>query len=416
MDIRSFAESVTSRIDGERLLEVTLASIRIPSHTYKEHDLADFYADHFSGMGLEVEMIEFEHPLAGPKALKQPVGRFRGLGGGPTLMLNGHMDTIPVVEGWTVDPHGGLYEDGWIWGLGAHDDKGGIAAATCAIEALMGEGISLRGDVLICPVVAHKTGGLGTRELLKRGTGADYCINIEHSTNTVATACVGLTTVRIVTRSPGLHFRYTPEARAAYFNAIEQQAEIIRRLGPSIDRAASKRWLTFKPHADLPGFPVHRLNTIHKDKSTRASELLLEVRTVPGQTSAQINADLEAVLAAISRDHSSFEYELSVPADGADDPGCFPPCEIAKDHPLATAMAEGQLFASGREAEVGGVLRLGNVGDGNITAAAGIPSIQYGPGDMRLYAEWPGPDERVRLEELLEASRAFAYAVCKLCA
>ena len=88
MDIRSFAESVTSRIDGERLLEVTLASIRIPSHTYKEHDLADFYADHFSGMGLEVEMIEFEHPLAGPKALKQPVGRFRGLGGGPTLMLN----------------------------------------------------------------------------------------------------------------------------------------------------------------------------------------------------------------------------------------------------------------------------------------------------------------------------------------
>ena len=97
------------------------------------------------------------------------------------------MDTIPVVEGWTVDPHGGLYEDGWIWGLGAHDDKGGIAAATCAIEALMGEGISLRGDVLICPVVAHKTGGLGTRELLKRGTGADYCINIEHSTNTVAT-------------------------------------------------------------------------------------------------------------------------------------------------------------------------------------------------------------------------------------
>ena len=416
MDIRSLAETITGRIDRERLLEVTLATVQIPSHTYKEYDLADYYADRFSSISLEVEMIEFKHSLAGKTAMRQPVGRLPGSGGGPTLMLNGHMDTIPVVDGWTVDPYSGVYEDGWIWGLGAHDDKGGIAAATCAVEALMGAGISLKGDVLICPVVAHKTGGLGTRELLRRDIRADYCINIEHSTNTVATTCVGLTTVRIVTRSPGLHFRYTPEARAAYFNAIEQQAEIIHRLGSSIDQAASKRWLTFTPHSDLPGIPVHRINTIRKEKPTRACELLLEVRTVPGQTSAQIEADLNAVLEAMGRDHSNFEYELSVPADGADDPGCFPPCEIAKDHPLATAMAEGQLFASGCDAEVGGVLRLGNVGDGNITAEAGIPSIQYGPGDMRLYAEWPAPDERVRLDELLEASRAFAYAVCKLCA
>ncbi len=222
----------------------------------------------------------------------------------------------------------------------------------------MAAGVSLRGDVLICPVVAHKTGGLGTRELLRRGTHADYCINIEHSTNTVATACVGLTTVRILTRSPGLHFRYTTEARAAYFNAIEQQAEIIRRLGPSIDCTASKRWLTFTPHPELPGFPVHRLNTIHKEKPMRACELLLEVRTVPRQTSAQVKADLEAVLVAISLDHTSFDCELSVPADGADDPGCFPPCEIAKDHPLAAAMAEGQQFASGQPAEVGACFAL----------------------------------------------------------
>ena len=70
MDIRNLAETIADRIDEQRLLELTIASIRIPSHIYREHDLADFYAAHFSGIGLEVEMVEFEHPLAGSTVMQ----------------------------------------------------------------------------------------------------------------------------------------------------------------------------------------------------------------------------------------------------------------------------------------------------------------------------------------------------------
>jgi acetylornithine deacetylase/succinyl-diaminopimelate desuccinylase-like protein len=88
---------------------------------------------------------------------------------------------------------------------------------------------------------------------------------------------------------------------------------------------------------------------------------------------------------------------------------------IARDHPLVTALAEGHRRASGAEAVVGGWGRLGNVGDGNIIAAAGIPSLQYGAGDIRTYKEWPTPDERVKLSDLVVAARAIAYATYRLC-
>jgi acetylornithine deacetylase/succinyl-diaminopimelate desuccinylase-like protein len=86
------------------------------------------------------------------------------------------------------------------------------------------------------------------------------------------------------------------------------------------------------------------------------------------------------------------------------------------DHPLVETLAEGQTLASGRPAIVGANGRLGNVGDGNIIAEVlGIPTVQYGPGDIRIYKEWPTPDERVLLSDLVTAAKAVAHATVRLC-
>lgn len=417
---------VLQQVNEKKLLELEQASIRIPSSAFEEHEIADYLGNYMSDIGLEVEMMDVEHPNDPNMKTRQPIGRLTGTGGGPTLMLNGHMDPGVEMSGWSVDPYGAKFEDGWVWGMGAHDDKGGVVAMIHAVEAILRSGTRLRGDVLVCPVVAHKLGGAGTRALLKRGIRADLCINLEHSANTIANVCVGIVMVRIRTRTPDLFFRYSAEAKSRYFNAIEQQCEIIRRVGRSLDQipAAPKGWMTYKPHPELPGFPTHTFDTIHKEHyyqpnysgmSSRECEMVFQIRTVPGQTLDGVRADLVRLLEGIKKDHPAFIYELTIPASGEMDYWFQDPVELSRDHRLVEALAVGQRLASGVEPVISARGRLGNVGDGNILHAAGIPSVQYGPGDIRIYNEWPTPDERVLLSDLVIACKAVAVATAKLC-
>jgi acetylornithine deacetylase/succinyl-diaminopimelate desuccinylase-like protein len=418
-------EKILDSILDERVLELVQAMIRIPSASFQEQDLADYLANYMSEIGLEVEMMDVPNRAEPGTKSRQPIGRLQGTGGGPSLMLNGHMDPGVEMTGWSADPYGGLYdEDGWVWGMGAHDDKGGIAAAICGIEAIIKSGAQLKGDVVVCPVVAHKKGGVGSRALIEQGVLTDFCLNMEHSANTIATVCVGLVLVKIKTRSPELFFRYSDEARADYLNPIEQQCEVVRRLGPSLTPLIEKDWMRFKPHPDLPNFPkltydsIHREHYFHKNytgMSTRECDMSFQIRTVPGQTLENITEDIRRVLDGIRADHPAFDCELFIPAYGPDDFMYWEPMEIAKDSPLVLALAEGHRAATGTEPEIGGALRIGNVGDGNILGAAGVPSLQYGPGDIRIYKEWPTPDERVRLVDLVTAAKSVGYATARLC-
>ena len=215
-------QKIVAGISDAQVLALEQAAIRIPSTTFEEGALADHLAHYMSDLGLEVEMMEVTHWAKPGKTTRQPIARLRGTGGAPSLMLNSHMDPGVEMSGWSVDPYGAKFEDGWVWGMGAHDDKGGVVAAICAVEAIVRAGVRLRGDVLVCPVVAHKLGGWGTRALVKKGVRADLSINMEHSALTIANVCVGVVMVRIRTRTPDLFFRYSPEARARYFTTISQ--------------------------------------------------------------------------------------------------------------------------------------------------------------------------------------------------
>jgi acetylornithine deacetylase/succinyl-diaminopimelate desuccinylase-like protein len=415
---------VQQYVDAERVLEIEQALIRIPSSTFKEHQIADYLATRMTDIGLDVTMMDVAHPTDPMSTSRQPVGVLRGTGGGPSLMLNGHMDPGVEMPDWSVDPYGAKFEDGWIWGMGAHDDKGGIAAAFCGLEAVIKSGERLRGDVLLCPVIAHKLGGAGTRALLKSGVSADLCINMEHSNNTIANVCVGVVMAGIRVHAPELFFRYSAEAKAQYWNPIEQICEIIRRIGPSLDPIPHGSWMTFTQHPELPGFPTHTFDTIHKEHYyhhnhtgmlSREAELQMQFRTVPGQALQSVREDLTRLLDGIRRDHPAFNYELTLPVKGTDEGWCQDPMECPTDHPLVQALATGQRVASNADAVIGGWGRLGNVGDGNILAAAGIPTVQYGPGDIRIYREWPTADERVLLSDLVTASKAIAAAIVGVC-
>src|SRR3981081_3922295 len=150
---------VQKHVDAARVLEVEQALLRIPSSAFQEQQIADHLAERMNDIGLDVTMMAVVHPFDPTIISRQAVGALRGTGAGPSLMLNGHMDPGVEMPGWSVDPYGAKFEDGWVWGMGAHHDKGRIAAAFCGVEAVIRSGARLKGDVLLCPVIAHKLGG-----------------------------------------------------------------------------------------------------------------------------------------------------------------------------------------------------------------------------------------------------------------
>src|SRR5260370_2804691 len=161
--------TIAGGIMDQEVVAPEQAAIRIPSTTVEEGQLADHFANYMSDLGLGGEMMEVTDWAKPGQKTRQPIGRLKGTGGGPSLMLNGHMDPGVEMSGWSVDPYGAKFEDGWVWGMGAHDNKGGVVPAICAVETIVRSAVRLRGDVAVTPAVAHKLGGAGTLTLAATG-------------------------------------------------------------------------------------------------------------------------------------------------------------------------------------------------------------------------------------------------------
>ena len=161
------------------------------------------------------------------------VATFRGTGGGRSLILNGHIDTVTVEprEAWTRDPFSGAIEDGLMYGRGTSDMKGGLMAAVMAMTYLREAGVDLAGDVIVQSVVNEEHAGNGTLDLVRRGYRADAAIVLEPTNNRIAVSHPGglywEVTVPGIVRSPGA--RWDGE-RMDGVSAIEKLPGIIDAL------------------------------------------------------------------------------------------------------------------------------------------------------------------------------------------
>ena len=168
-------KELLDRVDDKACLDFLAAMARHKSYsqTPGERVLAEFMAGQMRALGLEAELT----PVEGERV--NAVGRLRGAGGGSSLLFNGHIDTNPVSEGWTVDPWGGKVDDRFIYGIGVSNMKAGDAAYFCAVRTLVQAGVKLKGDVTLTYVVGELQGGVGTLALLRQGLRADYFVNSE---------------------------------------------------------------------------------------------------------------------------------------------------------------------------------------------------------------------------------------------
>ncbi len=154
-------------IKEERVVELTKTLVEIPSETGKEKEIGDWLIKYFEELGLsDIKRLPVED--AGDTVVAVLKG-----GDGPKLMLNFHIDTFDAFEGWDTDPFQGVEKDGRLYGLGAHDMKGGAACALAALEAIMESGVELDGDLLISGTSDEEYWSLGTKKQQKLQTRPD---------------------------------------------------------------------------------------------------------------------------------------------------------------------------------------------------------------------------------------------------
>lgn len=323
------------------------------------------------------------------------VGRLPGTGDGPALMLNAHYDTVGV-EGMEA-PFAGELRDGRLYGRGAYDMKGALAACLGAARALA-EGAArgearLRGDLLVAAVADEEYASLGTADLLER-YAPDAAIVTEPTGLDVCLAHRGFTWLEVRT-----------EGRAAHGSKPEEGVDANLRMGRVLARLeALEHDLRAREGHPLLGAPSLHAATLRGGTglSTYAARCTLgiERRTVPGETQERVEGEVRAVLDALAEEDPSFRASLRVLFGRA-------PFETTRDAPIVRTVAAAAREVLGREPRYVGESPWM---DSALLAAAGADTAVIGPTGSGAHAaeEWVEADSLVALSRILVRA-ATAY-------
>ncbi|MBA2684210.1 MAG: M20/M25/M40 family metallo-hydrolase [Gemmatimonadaceae bacterium] len=284
-------------------LEATLAAlVQINSVNPKFSDGSTdetMIAAHLDGvlraLGMEVTFHD-----AAPRRTSV-VGRLRGTGGGRSLMLYGHTDTVGI-EGMKA-PLSGRTRDGKLHGRGSYDMKGGVAACIAAIKCIVDAGAPLAGDVIFVGAADEEVASIGMSNVLEH-VRADAAIVTESTELQLCLAHKGFCWMEVEV-----------EGRAAHGSRFEEGIDANMAMGRFLGRLDNlERDLRRRaPHA-LVGPPSLHAAVIlgGTGTSTYAAHCRLEIerRTIPGETEASALAEIQSILDALAADDASFRARV----------------------------------------------------------------------------------------------------------
>src|SRR5439155_11696926 len=221
-------------LEASPLIEFTRDLARIPSVFGSERTLAEAAARRMDALGFEVQTVDVE------KDRPNVLGWVKGSGGGPSLMFNGHTDTVVQSLGWTKPLYGGDLEDGRIYGHGVSNMKASDAAMIYAADAIRRAGVKLKGDLLIALVVGECQGGIGTRDLMARGVRTDTFLCAEPTDFGILTLHAASQYLRVAVTGRTGH----PGAYDRGLSAVQKMLELTTRLGPMHEAMRPGGWMT----------------------------------------------------------------------------------------------------------------------------------------------------------------------------
>ena len=407
---------VLDGVGPESVIGAVERVVAIPSigGTPAELDAQRFFADAWSADGLEVHTWDLDLPALTARpdfpgmevertAGLGVVARWPGTGDGPTIMLLGHTDVVPPGDlgAWSGDPFLPHTENGRITGRGTADMKAGLVAAWLAVRSLKESGISLPGDVILAAVSGEEDGGLGTFALLQKldelGWTVDACVIPEPTDLDIVPANGGALTFRLIVRGAATHASRRSEGVSAiekFSLALSALADLEAARNAQVDPLMA-RW----PIA----YPLSIGTVQAGDWASTVPDLCIaegRLGVALGETPEQARAALEQAVASLGEsDPWLAEHPIEVQWWG----GQFAPGRTDPEHPLITAVSRAHEQVTGEVPEIYG----GPYGsDLRLLVGAGIPTLQYGPGDSRIAH---APNEWVAVEDVLTCARTLSH-------
>lgn len=350
----------------------------------------------------------------------QLAARFRGAGGGPALMLNGHIDVVSAepLDRWTSDPFRPEVRDGRLYGRGACDMKGGIAAMVVAAEVLAGLRVKLRGDLVVVTNTDEESSGAGGTAVVARGIAADAGIVTEPTGFDVWVACRGSEYGTVVVRGrPGHAEVRQPGWRdGGAVNAIEKATVVVDAMRSLRAEWASRPGFDH-PHLSRPDIVPTLARAGEWAVTYPAScELTCAVLYLPTQADddgwgTRVRAEVEEW---IVRESAMDDWLAENPPSVQWEANPVMPMEIPESEAIV-----GVMRAAGADVgRAGGLSGLDSWYDGaTFTTLAGIPSIAFGPTGFL-----PGGatvahtiDEHVPVDDLVHCAQGLAVAAMRYC-
>jgi len=386
-------EAVLALIDQDEVIEFHRGLVRIPS-VNPPGDCREAIACverplREAGFGIEIVHDDETQPN---------IIATYGPHGGKRLLVNAHVDVVPTGEtgAWTHDPFGAEIADGRIYGRGAGDDKASVTAQVMAALALQRSGIPLAGQLIVTEVSDEEVGGYhGAAVVSERYPDPDWVIVGEQTLNRVCVGEKGSMPTQVTVHGKTAHGALPWEGA----NAIEGIAEVIvalrRELWPKLsDRT---HW-AFKPSSGSVNMIEGGVKAnVVPDKAS----IYVDRRIVPGEDPDECLAEIEAIARQAIQNVPGTSVEVS-----AVYPGRAATAAPVED-PLVRAMIGANERIGGNTEPTGFSMAT----DGRWWTFRDVPTIVYGPGDPSTAHQ---PDEWVGIDEIMEATRAYAIAMVRL--
>ena len=379
-------------IDREWIAHQTLALVEIPSVTMAEAAVCNYYEAQLRDLGLEVDV----RPVT-PGRPNLYI-RLPGTGQGPALMLNGHLDTIPIGDSVPC-----RREKDRIYGRGATDMKGAMAAMLGAVKALLDSGVRLQGDLWLTAVVGHeepeaeKDGPLALIEDIKSGRVACDRILVGEGWDELWVMSMGsmVFTITLDSDQGGKHTTYVPFEN----NPIRHVGDLIRRIA---DFQTELNVGMIHPLAGPERIDLGIVQAGDYFNRTPVHSLLTGTRRwSPGRTATEILAELEALAAPFAE---AGQLDLTVEMVHQREP-----FETPGDDSAVQATAQAHRLVNGKSADIVGK-RI--VGDANLYVnLGGAPTFYYGPSNETAHSD----NEWVSIPRLEQAAKVYALTAALYC-